>query len=271
MKKAGLFFSIAFALSCERIEYYPDKPLAFERTFIIAHKGGGTFDAGDTREACMHGLSRADGIEVDIQKDDDDNLWLSHDASLPACGVFGESCFGSRRTMSIIQLDTCLGNDINYTQLEWVFEYMSANYPHSFLSLDVKAWRPCELTNINVGHEMNTMAQEIIRLARAYQMEDQVMVESESGDFLYYVKTHSDKIETYLATLGDFELGVSRAIDAGFSGVSFQYKTKEPVTKELVDLLRRKGLKIQLWTIKVAEEMTEALTLQPDFIQTDVL
>jgi hypothetical protein len=185
--------------------------------------------------------------------------------------LIGESCFGSRRTASIIQLDSCLGNDINYLQLEWVFEYMSINYPGSFLSLDVKPWKPCEVVNINVGHEMNTMAQKIISLAIAYQMEDRVMVESESGDFLYYVKTHSNKIQTYLLTLGDFELGVSRALDAGFSGVSFEYTTKEPITKDLVDLMRRKGLKIQLWTIKLAEDMEEALKLQPDFIQTDLL
>ena len=271
MKKVGLFISIVLAFSCERIEYYPDKPVQFERTFIIAHQGGGDFDAGNTMEACVYGLERAHGIEVDIQKDDDDILWLSHDASLPACDLFLESCFGSRRTETIIQLDTCLGNNINYSQLERVFEYISINYPHSFLSLDIKAWKPCELTNMNVSHEMNTMAREIISLTMAYQMEHRVMVESESGDFLYYIKTHSDKIQTYLVTLGDFELGVSRALDAGFSGVSFQYKKQEPITKDLVDLMRRKGLKIQLWTIKVPEDMEEALKLHPDFIQTDVL
>lgn len=271
MKKVSLIITIAFAFSCERIEYYPDKPLTFEKTFIIAHKGGGFFDAGNTMEACIYGLQRADGIEVDIQKDDDDNLWLSHSASLPACGLLSESCFGSRRTESIIQLDACLGNDINYLQLEWLFEYMSINYPQSFVSLDVKAWKPCELANINVGHEMNTMAQEIIRLVTLYQMEDRVMVESESGDFLYYVKTHSDHIQTFLVTLGDFELGVSRALDSGFSGISFQYKNNGPATKELVDLIRRKGLKIQVWTIEDAGDIEEALKLNPDFLQTDVL
>jgi glycerophosphoryl diester phosphodiesterase len=271
MTRAGLFITITCTLSCERIEYYPDRPLAFEKTFIIAHQGGGTFDAGNTMEACIYGLARADGIEVDIQKDDDDNLWLSHDASLPGCGLIDESCFGSRRTTTIMQIDTCLGANINYTQLEKVFEYMSINYPGSFISLDVKAWTPCELVNLNVIHEMNTMGRVIIDLATTYKMEGRVMVESESGDFLYYVKTHSDKIKTYLVTLGDFELGVSRALDAGFSGVSFQFKKDEPLTKELVDLMRRKGMKIQLWTIKDSGDMDAALAVQPDFIQTDLL
>lgn len=270
MKKTGSLIVFALALSCERVEYYPDRPLVFEKTLIIAHQGGGTFDAGNSMEGCMYGLERADGIEVDIQKDDDDELWLSHGSSLPGCGPTEASCFGSRRTATIIQLDACLGTDVNFTQLESVFEYMHLNYPQSFLSLDVKAWKPCELVNINVVHEMNTMAQEIIDLAIMYQMEDRLMVESESGDFLYYVKTHSDKIQTYLLTLGDFELGVSRALDAGFSGVSFKYGEDESVTRELVDLMRRKGLKIQLWTIRDAVEMDAALALQPDFIQSDV-
>ena len=271
MKNVAVIIVIAFALSCERIEYYPDKPLVFEGTFIVAHQGGGTFDAGNTMEGCIYGLQRADGIEVDIQKDDDDNLWLSHDVALPACDLIRESCFGSQKTSTIKELDVCMGNAVNYTELRSVFEYISLNHPESFLSLDVKAWKPCELANINVIHEMNTMAQEIIKLSVEYDMEGRVMVESESGDFLYYVKAHNDKIQTYLVTLGDFELGVSRALDAGFSGVSFQYEKNGPVTRELVDLMHRKGMKIQLWTIKDPADMATALDLQPDFIQTDVL
>jgi hypothetical protein len=94
------------------------------------------------------------------------------------------------------------------------------------------------------------------------------MVESEVGDFLYYVKSNSNDIETYLVSLGDFELGISRALKAEFTGVSFHYKYKEPITKELVDLLHRKGLKLQLWKV-FPEDLEEAKSVGPDFIQTD--
>jgi glycerophosphoryl diester phosphodiesterase len=117
---------------------------------------------------------------------------------------------------------------------------------------------------------MNKMAQAIIDLTRQYHLENHVMVESETGDFLYYIRKNSNFIETYLTTLGDFELGVSRALDAKFSGVSFQFRTKETLIKEQVDLLHRKGLKIQLWLVNEVDEKQEALALGVDFIQTGI-
>jgi hypothetical protein len=186
-----------------------------------------------------------------------------------SCGAFQDRCFASLTSNSIVLIDSCLGNDINYTRLETLFKYVSSNYPDKFVSLDVKAWSPCELASLNIIREMNKMAQEIIGLTLKYHLENRVMVESETGDFLYYIKTHSNGIETYLTTLGDFEMGAARALDAGFSGISFQFKFKEPVVKEQIDLLHRKGLKIQLWTIRDSVTMEEAKSLAPDFIQTD--
>lgn len=84
-------------------------------------------------------------------------------------------------------------------------------------------------------------------------------------------KTHTNCIETYLTSFGDFELGISRALDAGFSGISFKYKFKEPILKEQIDLLHRKGLKIHLWTVNDTNDIKEAISLNPDFIQTDSL
>ena len=116
---------------------------------------------------------------------------------------------------------------------------------------------------------MNDLAQKIINLTLKYHLENRVLVESETGDFLYYIKTHTNAIETYLSSFGDFELGVSRALNSGFSGISFEYKFKEPITKELVDLIHRKGLKIQLWTVDGTSDIDEAIALNADYIQTD--
>jgi glycerophosphoryl diester phosphodiesterase len=247
---------IILSISCERVTYFPDNPVVGHKTYILAHKGGGSFDEGNTMEASIYGLTMADGIEVDIQKSSDNDLWLSHSSKTTSCGSFKEMCFPSTTSST------------NYTMLEDVFAYMQKNYPEKFISLDVKTWSPCGISNLNVIHEMNQLAQSIINLTAKYHLENQVMVESESGDFLYYIKKHSDHIETYLATLGDFELGISRALDAGFSGVSFKYKFDEPINKELIDLMHRKGLKIQLWTVDAAD-LEEAKLIGPDFIQTD--
>jgi glycerophosphoryl diester phosphodiesterase len=270
MKKGLLFIVIVAAVqfTCERIEYFPDKPLLNTQTRLIGHRGGGSYEEGHTMEDCKRGLSLIDGIEIDIQKSADKTLWVSHATFTQQCDPFGERCFPITSDKTIVEIDTCLGNAFSYTRLETVFQYMSENYPDKFVSLDVKAWKPCELSNTNVRKQMNEMAQTIINLTRKYNLEH-VMVESESGDFLYYVEKNSNNIETYLLTLGDFELGVSRALTNGYSGISFQYKFKENITKELVDLIHRKGLKIQVWLVNEPTDMEEAKSIGVDFIQTD--
>lgn len=268
------FILILFMLgsfSCERIEYFPDRPLLDTQTYILGHRGGGSFDGGNTFPAVMHGLANADGIEIDIQKSLDNTPWLNYTAYTEACGSIRERCFPSTRDETIMQIDACLGNTVDYVTLEKVFQYMSENHPKKFISLDVKAWDPCDINSLNVTRQMNDLAQRIIDLTRQYQLENQVMVECETGDFLYYIKTNCNFIETYLTTLGDFELGVSRALRAGFSGISFQFRTKTIITKADVDLMHRKGLKIQLWLVNEPDEMAEARAIGADFIQTDNL
>ena len=258
-------------ISCNRVEYYPDRQSPYTETYILAHKGGGDFDDGNTLEGCMFGLSLFDGIEVDIQTSSDNTLWLSHSALLPACGSFEEDCFVSHSDSEIIEIDSCLGSETDFTRLEPVFQFMSNNYPDKYISLDAKAWTPCGINGINLIRTMNLFAQAVIDLTLKYNLQNRVMVESENGDFLYYIKRNCDYIETYLTSFGDFELGVSRALDAGFSGISFAFKVKEPVTAAQIDLIHRKGLKIQLWTVYSSGDIDEAKAMNPDFIQTDNL
>jgi glycerophosphoryl diester phosphodiesterase len=257
---------------CERVEYYPDKPLTDGITRVLAHKGGGgSFGEGNSFEACVYGFERMEGIELDLQISEDNQIWLSHSSNLVACGGFQGKCFAGITTKSIIEIDSCLGPAINFTTLEKVFEYMSTHHPQKYISLDVKAWTPCELNDFNVTRKMNQLGEQIIALTNKFGLQGHVMVESETGDFLYYIKTHSNFIETYLTTLGDFELGAARALDAGFNGLSYQFKPRQNLVREQVDLLHRKGLKIQLWTIYDSEALEEAKSLGVDFIQTDDL
>jgi glycerophosphoryl diester phosphodiesterase len=263
-----IFLIILFiAASCVRIVYFPDRPLIVEKTIILAHKGGGTFDEGNTLEACKYGLALADGIECDLQRSWDNVLFLSHSCYTSVCGDFPEDLFAVQTASRITRIDSCLGREINYARLESLFQYMSSNYPDKLISLDVKSWP----SGPAIFKQMNDMAQEIIDLTEKYHLEDRVKVESETGDFLYYVKTHSNGIETYLSTFGDFERGVSRALNAGFSGISFRCDTISAVDGKMIDLIHRKGLKIQLWTLDEPSDIKEAMKMKPDFIQTDNL
>ena len=270
-KEFILIFLIAAFASCSRVEYYPDKQSVYDRTYLLAHKGGGDSDEGNTIQGRRLGLSLFDGLEVDIQTSSDNTLWLSHSPLVPSCGYYEEDCFVSHTDVEIIEIDSCLGNDINYTKLEAVFQYMNINYPDKFISLDAKAWTPCGISGINLIRTMNLFAQAVIDLTLKYNLQNRVMVESENGDFLYYIKRNCDFIETYLTSFGDFELAISRSLDAGFSGISFAYKAKEPVSKAMISLIHRKGLKIQLWTINDSTDIAQAILMNPDYIQTDNL
>lgn len=259
------------SFSCDRAEYYPDRPLTVSVTHILGHAGGGDFDMGNTFAACEYGLSKADGIEIDLQMSDDGTLWLAHDTYTRSCGQIGEECFHEIGDDRMAEINTCIGKSEAYPTLASVFAYIRDNYPDAFISLDVKAWTPCGLGDLNVTRNMNMLARTIIEMVEEYGLENRVMVESEVGDFLWYVKKNCDFIETYLTTLGDYELGASRALGAGFSGVSFKYKFSEPIDKTMVELLHRKGLKIQVWTVSGAADIQEAIDIGVDFIQTDTL
>lgn len=271
MKQATIWIIVcSLAISCERIEYYPDRPLLNTQTRMIGHRGGGTFDIGNTMAAAIHGLTYVDGIEMDIQRSADNTIWFSHHANTRPCGAFGELCFPATSDQTLLEINSCLTPATEYTRIDSVFKYMSQNFPEKYISLDMKAWAPCDGSGVNITHQMKEMAQKIIDLTQAYHLENHVMVECETGDFLYYIKKHGSGIETYLTTLGDFELGVSRALEDGYSGVSFQFKMVENITKEQVDLLHRKGLKIQLWLVNEPADLAEAHALGVDFIQTDI-
>jgi glycerophosphoryl diester phosphodiesterase len=274
MKNSKLLIYVVICMifsSCERVKYFPDNPLPETGSLILAHKGGGFFDEGNTFAACKYGLQMLDGIECDIQKSKDNTLWLSHSSTILSCDNNSEYCFASTSDDKIDEINTCLDEDKAYVRLEEVVEFLSKNYPHKYISIDVKAWEPCEISNINMIKEMKIVGQKIIDLTDKYQLENRVMVESETGDFLYYVKTNCSYIETYLTAFGDYELGVARALHAGFSGVSFKYNSDEMITKDHIDLMHRKGLKIQLWSLVDTAEINKALLMNPDFIQTDNL
>jgi glycerophosphoryl diester phosphodiesterase len=265
----AILFIMVFA-SCEKINYYADKDYKEVKTLVLAHKGGGDSPFQENSlEASEYGFASLDGIEVDIQISKDRTIWLSHGADLSDCGGVLYDCFPEAFDHEIVSLDSCNGNVLNFSRLEEIFEFMSSTYPDKYISLDVKAWSPCRVTSLSVTGVMNVIADEIIRLTKKYNLQNHVMVESETASFLNYLQKHSHGVERYLTTLGDFERGMLLALEAGYTGLSFKYKFDEEISVEHVQLIRRKGLKIQLWTIDSEEDMKEALSLNPDFIQSD--
>jgi glycerophosphoryl diester phosphodiesterase len=264
---SGLFYS------CEKIKYYPDTEMHEVETLILAHRGGAASSGFPeySIHAAEYALDMVDGIEVDLQISKNRTIWLCHDALLPSCGNKTYGCIPETSDNQIVELDSCDGTLSAYTRLEEIFDLMHSQYPGKRISLDVKAWYPCSLSGSDVPSIMNVIGDEIIRLTRKYNLQHFVMVESETATFLNYVKRHSSGIDCYLTSLGDFERAMQLSLESGFTGISFKYKFKEEINSENIKLIRRKGLKVQLWTVNSEEDIREALSVNPDFIQTDNL
>jgi glycerophosphoryl diester phosphodiesterase len=269
MKQWTLLLLAALCLvSCERVLYVQDRPISFTNTVLLAHAGGGWHDEPNSMEGCRYGLSTLGGIECDIQRSRDNDLWLSHSELIMPCDSSAALTFASTRSSTILAIDSCYGVQKDFARLDSVFSLMATHYPDKFISLDVKPWLPDDLSGLNLFVEMNELARAIIFLTSSYHLENKVMVESEVADFLLYLRNNSD-IETYLTSYGDFELGVSKALKYGFSGISFKYKFKEEITAEQIALMHQKGLKIHIWTVNDTETIQVALLLGVDYIQTD--
>ena len=265
----AILFMIGLA-SCEKIKYYPDKEYKEVTTRILAHRGGGYGPYQEnTRDAAIYGLTHADGIEVDLQISKDRTIWLSHNVDLPDCGGYFYDCFPEATDIEILRLDLCNGTAYNFSPLEGIFDFMASNFPEKYISLDVKAWSPCRITSVGITGVMNVIADEIIRLTKKYNLQDHVMVESETATILNYLQRHSSGIGIYLTAFGDFERGMLLSLEQGYTGISFNYKEMEEIGLNEIQLIRRKGLKIQLWTVNSEEDLNEALSINPDFIQTD--
>ena len=269
-----ILIQIAFMLiltGCEKIYYYPDRPIENVETIFLAHCGSGNPELErNTLDAAKHGLKRLDGIEVDIQLSKDRTIWLSHDVKLPECNGIRLPCFPEVYDDEIIELDTCLGAAFTFTKLNEILQFVSDSFPQSYISLDVRAWNPCKFTSLEITGIMNVIADQITAASNFYQLQENIIVESEVASFLNYLKKKSgNRIKCYLTTLGDFERGMLLALKAGYEGISFKYNFDEYITVDHINLLHKKGIKIQLWTLNDEEIIDEALLLHPDFIITD--
>lgn len=265
-----LLFLPFVEISCDKIHYYPDRPFYNVKTKFIAHRAGCRWTyLENLPENVSKSFEHLSGVEVDVQISDDRTLWISHNMQLPDCGMNKNQCFIESSDAKIIEIDSCLGINEGFYRLEYIFKTIANNYPAKYISIDLKAWAPCNIMDFDIGGMMNVMGEEIIALTNKYNLGGRIMVESETASFLNFVKNQSSGIETYLCAWGDFERGMLIALENGFSGLSFQYKFKDEITAEHIDMIRKKGLKIQLWTVNDTNYIKEAVSINPDFIQTD--
>jgi glycerophosphoryl diester phosphodiesterase len=251
---------------CEKIEYLPDNPFNGIPTKVLMHRGNGfnTDFVQNTLPAAAYGLSVLDGIELDIQLSKDGTLWLDHDNEVHDCDGNTVGCFQTLTDNEILSYATC-NDTLRYHPLESVFELMASEYPDSYISLDIKG-QYCEIKNS--VETMRQMAHSVLDLVDKYNMQNKVLVESSSPEFLQELDNQNSVGQCFIE-FGDVDEGLANAAAIKAKGISLEYGVEE-VNADVVSLIHNKGYGLILWTINDSADIKSVWSYKPDFIETDV-
>jgi glycerophosphoryl diester phosphodiesterase len=217
----------------------------------------------------MYGFANSGGIEIDIQKSYSGTLWLFHDSYYVECNGKDRNRIPESTDEELQTYINCQSNGYTLTKLEEIFQYHQQQKLDKHISLDIKSWLPSKHSYSTAYHVQ--LADKIVELVNRYQLENYVMVECETALLLNRIKKGNKNIDCYLTTFGDLQQGATRALKAGFEGLSFKYDVNNPPSKEMVEKVKNKGLKLQFWTVNDKNDIIKALEYKPDFIQSDYI
>lgn len=273
MRTKFLLISISITLllltnSCKKINYFPDKEINTDSCRIVSHRGGRT---ASVRENTLNGIRAAlkycDGVEVDVQISKDETIWLSHSEQVSGCNQ-SYKCFAETSDKDIEKIDSCNGQDIDYTKLEDVFSLMQDSFPNAFICIDLKGWIPCSGNSLDIDGMMRRECEIIIDLAKKYTLLDKTLIETEGTSALIYAKKYEPNCKAYHVSHGEFERTMLLCLNYGFDGMSYKLNIGESIDEEKIRMLHRKGLRIIVWN-QNADQIEFLKSIKTDFIQKD--
>ena len=267
IKRVLFVLLLILAGGCDKIVYAPDNLICGLPTRVLMHKGCGSDNPDfieNTLAAAEFGLSKLDGIELDIQMSKDGTLWLDHNNEVTDCEGNVIGCFQQMTDDEIREYEKC-NDTIRYNTLESVFERMATEYPESIISLDIKG-QYCEVTNTK--EIMNQMAKAVLDLVAKYKMEHKVLVESSSLEFMSELENQNSVAQCVITVSGDVDEGLANAQATKARGISLKYGVEE-FNSDVVSLIHKKGYGIMVWYINDSADITNTWNAHPDFIQTD--
>ncbi len=265
-----LIIIINLCYTCEKVKYYPDDPVVYEKTIILAHRGGRNDTLRDNSyESCVFALSQVDGVEVDVQISKDYSIWLSHSAIVEDCNQT-LTCFLDTYDKDIENISICNGNDISYTKLEKVFQYMYQNNISKPICIDLKGWAPCSIGNANIEGDMRFEVEKIIELSEKYDMASNLIIETNMPTVLKWAKNKNKSVSVYLVSYGDFEKGMLLALKHNMDGISYKANFDIELDEDKIYLLHKKGLKVMVWNIPDSSFAAHLVSIKADILQIDL-
>lgn len=262
------FLSIVFMLGCTG--KFDSSSI---KTNILGHRAYGIKGFNDTLmdntlPAVIKALQITNGVEVDIQMSKDGTIWLYHDAEL--LGKDSTIKFiPDLSDQEVVNWLTNIHPYTNFNTLEDLFKYYNENNINKYISLDIKSFYNEKYfkNNEELRSYMFKLGENVISLSKKYQLENQVLIESDIKFLLDYFVDNSN-LKTFLLGFTEFNNHVKIARKKRYTGVSHHFSDPE-INGASIDYAHKKKLKIQLWTPNSNSDLKSVLSLHPDFIQTD--
>ncbi len=268
MKNYLIFIFILF--SCTKINYYPDNEIKIENPQKIVHRGGRSIVFEEnTLEGIKYSLRNYDGVEVDVQISKDESIWLSHSSTVFECGT-EIGCFPEMRNDIISKIKKCNSSQVAYTNLEDVFKFMKDSFPNKKIAIDLKGWFPCHVNSIDIEGMLRKEGEVIANLALKYGLSQNVLIETETSTILDFIKSKKTNVKLYLTSYGDLERAILLCLKQDYDGISFKVNLEEEVTKEKLELIHNKGLKLMVWNLNSQSEIPFYESILTDYIQFDL-
>ena len=225
----------------------------------------------NTLRACKTGFERAKGIEIDIQRTNDGEVFLYHDFFVTPCANFDIKSVAASIKAEVLDQFKCLYAEDSISTLSEVLELQQLYFPEKHLFLDIKA-----VVNKNTllkmptpQHYLNLMSQDIFDRIENFENKAFLHIETENAVMLNAFKKHYPEVNIWLSSYGDFETAVRRAAKENYTGIAV--KDGDYITEINVENAHNKGLKVSVWTVNDNTRKDELADFKVDFIQTDKL
>ncbi|MGB1038250.1 MAG: glycerophosphodiester phosphodiesterase [Bacteroidia bacterium] len=250
-------------------------PVEYSQTKLIAHRGAGSNYSGfsdleeNTLLACLRGLSTTDGIEIDIQRSNDHEIFLFHDINVPPCDEFDIVSIAASTKPKIEEYFDCAAPETGISTLKEVLINHEVDFHNKDIFLDVKA-----IFNLSTTlkmptpqHYLNLMSQDIFDHISNYSDQNTLHIETENAVMLNAFKKHYPDVNTWLVSFGDIEKAIQRASKESYTGISI--KDGDYITESMVQKAHNQGLKLCVWVVNERNRFLELEAMEVDFIQSD--
>ena len=267
VRSSYLFLAISFLFGCSSQSEVTRYEFNFPSNLILlGHKGSGTFqEYGNTFRdnsvsGILHALEELDGAEFDVQMSLDSTLWLFHDHVMLDCQ--GELVNIASMTDSSIEVNSVCNYSAEVARFNDLVKALEkVKHQTKTLSLDLKVLQnPESIKRFGGEAELALFVAERIKTLLSEKNSYQVFVEVPFSSQLHIMESITGR--TTFLIHNSFEY-LRQSLRMNHSAPIHHYY------KDVPSLFHNYGQQSLLWVVNSADEMMNALALNPTAIQTD--